>query len=77
MNVLMYDEVYSHVVSYFSIKAPRFKYSKGASVKERHSVNHLVKKVLLHTTIRLPSYIKINIKNAYYFSRIDGCSTLD
>ena len=54
MNVSMYGEMSGNAVSYFNL-------SSTFVLKEYCSVNHPIKKVLLHTTIQLPSYIKINI----------------
>ena len=70
MNISMYVKMYSYAVSYFNLSATHI-------LKERRSVNHPVKEVLLRTIIQLPSYIKININSPYYCSRIDGYSTLD
>ena len=53
-EVSMYGEMYSYAVSYCNLSAVLV-------LKERHNVNHPVKKVLLYTKIQLPSYIKINI----------------
>ena len=40
--------------------------------KDPHNGNHpvKVKKVLLRNTIQLPSYIKIDFSNGYYYGRI-------
>ena len=70
MNVSMYGKTYGYAVSYLNLSAVLV-------LKERRNVNHPVKEVMLHNTVQLPSYIKININSVYYCSRIDGYSTLN
>ena len=70
MNVSMYGKMYGYTVSYLNLSAM-------IVLKEYHNVNHPVKKVMLHNTVQLPSYIKININSVYYCRMNDGYSTLD
>ena len=59
MNIFMYGKMHGYAVSYFESK------STALVVKEPCSVIHPLKKVLLRTTMQLPSYIKVNINSAY------------